>query len=158
MAPSRWLADEMVGRLARYLRFVGLDTLYARGLSDEEILRRASEEGRILVTRDRALARRAPRAVLLTSPRLSEQWAQVRAAHPEVPFEVRFDRCTECNGLLRVEDPASAASWPEGVPRDRVANGLAIYRCEACGHLYWEGTHTARIRTQLAVWAGEARE
>ncbi len=153
MAVSRWLADEMVGRLARYLRFVGLDTRYARGLSDEEVRRLAREEDRTLVTRDRALAARTPGAVLLTSPRLGEQWRELRTAHPEIPGEVRFERCTECNGLLRPAPDPFPQPRPDGVPWERVDGGLPLYACGACGHLYWEGSHTARIRAQLERWA-----
>ena len=156
MAGSRWLADEMVGRLARYLRFVGLDTVYARGLRDEEIVRRAAEEGRTLVTRDRALAQRTPGAILLHSPRLAEQWKELRSLRPDVPATVRFVRCTECNGALASVPVEPGATWPAGIPSDLLARGLALYRCEACGHLYWEGTHTAEIRRRIASWSGGA--
>jgi uncharacterized protein len=151
----RWLADEMVGRLARYLRFAGCDTVYARGLGDAEILEKARVEDRIIVTRDRALAARAPRSLLLTSPYLADQWRAVRAAHPEVPSEVSFVRCTECNGVLDPYAPTLGTAPAPGIPWDRVGRGLPLYRCSECGHIYWEGTHTARIRTQLARWAEE---
>ncbi len=156
MAPPRWLADEMVGRLARYLRLVGCDTVYVRGVSDEEILSRAKTEGRILLTRDRELARRTPRAVLIASPHLADQWRAVRAAHPEVPSRVRPERCTECNGRLAlyVPPPDRAGTGPAGVPWERVDHGLALYRCAECGHLYWEGSHTAAVDARIAAWEG----
>lgn len=153
MAGSRWLADEMVGRLARYLRFVGLDTLYARGLRDEEIVRRAAAEGRTLVTRDRALARRSAGAVLLHSPLVAEQWKELRSVRPDVPVTVRFVRCTKCNGELSLAPAPPPTPWPAGVPSDLVARGLPLYRCGSCGHLYWEGTHTAEIRRRIASWS-----
>jgi hypothetical protein len=146
----------MVGRLARYLRFVGCDTVYARGLTDEEILRQARTENRVIVTRDRRLAVRAKKALLLTSPHLSDQWRAVRAAYPELPTDVRFERCTECNGPLEKVEGPPPADRPEGVPWDRVAGGLPLYRCTACGHYYWEGSHTADIRARLALWARES--
>jgi len=154
VAGTRWLADEMVGRLARYLRFVGCDTEYVRGLTDEEILRRARTENRVILTRDRRLAARATRALLLESPHLPDQWKAVRTAFPEVPAGVRFERCTECNGLLEtVGDPATQPKV-EGVPWDRVAGGLPLFRCTSCGHYYWEGSHTAEIRARIASWSG----
>jgi uncharacterized protein len=145
----------MVGRLARYLRFVGCDTVYARGLDDAEILERARVEDRIIVTRDRALAARAPDSVLLTSPHLADQWKALRAVHPEVPSEVSFVRCTECNGVLHPYTPTLDAVRDPGIPWDRVALGLSLFRCSDCAHVYWQGTHTARIRAQLARWAEE---
>jgi uncharacterized protein len=155
VSPTRWLADEMVGRLARYLRVAGCDTVYARGLGDAEILEIARREDRVVVTRDRALAARVPRSVLLTSPHIADQWKALRAAHPEVPSEVSFVRCTECNGRLESYAPGSDATPSPGIPWDRVARGLPLFRCVECGHVYWEGTHTANLRAQLARWAEE---
>ncbi len=152
MTLPRWLADEMVGRLARYLRFVGCDTEYARGLPDEEIVERARREDRVLLTRDRALAARCPGSLLLTSPNLEDQWRTVRAAYPELPTTVAFRRCTECNGRLEPFTPAPGAPRDERIPWDRVAGGLPLYRCANCGHVYWEGTHTAGIRDRLRAW------
>jgi uncharacterized protein len=156
VAAPRFLADEMVGRLARYLRFVGCDTLYARGMTDVEILETSRRDQRVILTRDRALADRAERALLLTSVHLADQWKAVRAAYPQVPSEVGFQRCTECNGELRSYDPRLAETRPTGVPWDRVDRGLELFRCGVCGHLYWEGSHTSRMRTQLAHWTEES--
>ncbi len=145
----------MVGRLARYLRFVGCDTVYVRGLSDPDVAARATADGRRLLTRDRDLAARCPGAVLLSSPALAVQWREVRAALPDVPTEVVFERCTVCNGRLLPQDPAAVHPRATGVPWDRVDRGLALFVCAECGHLYWDGSHTARMRRQLAEWAGE---
>jgi uncharacterized protein len=148
----------MVGRLARYLRIAGCDTVYVRGLGDDEILAMARNEDRILVTRDRALAARVPGSVLVSSPRLADQWKTVRAAHPEVPSEVSFVRCTVCNGRLETYEPPSGTAPAPGIPWDRVAQGLSLFRCTECGHVYWDGTHTASLRAQLARWAEERPE
>jgi uncharacterized protein with PIN domain len=150
--PVRFLADEMVGRLARYLRFVGFDTAYVRGLPDAEILRWAVRENRVLLTRDRRLAAQSPAAILLATGDIAEQYARVRASFPGSPFEVKFDRCTKCNGRLSPVDaggePPPAESLPEAVRQ----SGVPLFRCDACGHLYWEGTHTRAIRERLASW------
>jgi hypothetical protein len=147
----------MVGRLARYLRFVGCDTVYARGWSDDAIVEFSRRDDRVLLTRDRALARRASRVVLLTGVHLVDQWTAVRQAFPEVPQEIGFERCTECNGRLASYRAVEKDRLPSGVPRDRVAQGLPLYQCEECGHLYWEGSHAARLRAQLRKWAEEAK-
>jgi len=143
----------MVGRLARYLRFVGCDTVYVRGASDDEIVERARREDRVVLTRDRALARRASAALLLTSPDLVDQWKAVRRAYPDVPNEPRFERCSECNGALAPYRPSAGSPRPEGIPWDRVDRGLELYRCAECGHCYWEGSHAAGIRERLRTWA-----
>ena len=153
MPPPRLLADEMVGSLARYLRMLGCDTLYARGWSDEEIVRRGRSEDRVVLTRDRQLARRAERAVLLTSTRLEDQLRTTWTEVPGVPADVRFERCTLCNGRLLPEEAGRSPAPGDGVPWDRVSAGLGLFRCSECGHRYWDGSHTAEVRRRLRAWA-----
>jgi hypothetical protein len=156
--PPRVLADEMVGRLARYLRFMGCDTTYARGWSDDEIVRRARDEDRVVLTRDRQLSRRAAKAVLLTSSRLEDQVRATWAAFPEWAPEVRFERCTLCNGLLEELSPEPLSTTGARIPGDRVAAGRLLYQCRDCGHRYWEGSHTDAVRRRLHAWAAAHRE
>ncbi len=139
---ERFLADEMLGRLARYLRFLGYDTEYVREADDDAIRTRAEEEHRILLTRDRALAKRTPNAILLTSPMIREQLIEVREHVPGIVLAPRFDRCTVCNGEL-AQVPAVTAPGPE------VRGSGPVYECRRCGHRYWEGSHTREIRRFL---------
>ncbi|MCI4331756.1 MAG: Mut7-C RNAse domain-containing protein [Thermoplasmata archaeon] len=150
--PPRWLADEMLGRLARYLRFMGFDTAYARGLPDEEVAAWAKREGRTVLTRDVELARRFSPSLLIVETELPRQLAAVRDEFPAIPWEVTFDRCTECNGKLGRWKPPGGR-WPPHVPRERVDAGLPVYACETCGHLYWEGSHTDAVRRTIGQLA-----
>jgi uncharacterized protein with PIN domain len=139
----------MLGRLARYLRFVGHDTVYLKDRSDAEIIRYVRAEGRRLITRDRALARRTPDSLLLESPHIADQFRDVVRSVPSAPFVVTFVRCTLCNGLL---EPLPAEQATPGLaPRNR-----ALWRCRDCEHVYWEGSHTDRIRTQVAEWVAKS--
>ena len=61
----RFSADCNLGTLAKWLRILGYDTLYERGIADLDFLRKAAEEGRIVLTRKRELARRRLRGVSL---------------------------------------------------------------------------------------------
>ena len=154
MPSPRLLADEMLGRLTRQLRMIGCDTRYAHGWTDDEIVACARSEHRVLLTRDRALARRTPGSVLLTRTSLPDQIREVRRAIPDLTLEVSFDRCTLCNGRLEPELADAVPPEPAGgaeAPRDR-----PIYRCVECGHRYGEGSHTADVRRRLNDWAREA--
>jgi uncharacterized protein len=141
----------MLGRLARYLRFVGCDTIYGRGLPDEALTALAHRDGRVLLTRDRALSARTPGAFLVSSPRLSEQWRQVRARWPEIPAVPSFDRCTLCNGELQ-RQAGPPAPDRGGMPPEVRRGEAPLYVCRDCGHAYWDGSHTRRIRERLEAW------
>ncbi|MFZ0699427.1 MAG: Mut7-C RNAse domain-containing protein [Thermoplasmata archaeon] len=144
------MADEMLGRLARYLRFMGFDTAYARGLPDDEVRARAELEGRVLLTRDHALAHHTPGAVGLLATDIDGQLAELRRAFPTIRWEIRFERCTLCNGPLGRWTPSPGGPLPRGAPRELVEQGLALYRCSDCGHVYWEGSHSEHVRSRIA--------
>nr|AIF05544.1 hypothetical protein [uncultured marine group II/III euryarchaeote KM3_185_B03] len=129
----------MLGRLARWLRLLGHDTLYA-DVGDDELLRLA--ETRRLLTRDRELARRGNVAPI-ESDELRAQLFEI-APPPTTPFT----RCTACNGALHDASSAEAARAPERV---RAVHG-EFRACDACGQLYWPGTHFERIRDSLREW------
>ena len=145
----RILADEMLGRLARYLRCLGYDTEYARDLDDGAVIARARETDRCIVTRDRALAQGAGTgAILLTSLDIAGQIREMSTALPEFRIEPSFDRCTLCNARL-VSDAPGGAPRP-GEPSD----GRSVFECPGCGHRYWAGSHTDRIRRDVRSWTG----
>jgi uncharacterized protein with PIN domain len=150
----------MLGTLTRYLRLMGYDTLSANTLSpgnpreDTVLLSIAAQDGRILLTRDAELARRGgERAVYLASEDLTEQVRHLVSMGLIVP-SLRFDRCSLCNTLLRparkreIEGAAYA-------PADR--QGISFYWCPLCRRLYWEGSHTRRIRRQIRDAVPEIR-
>jgi uncharacterized protein with PIN domain len=142
----------MLGRLARYLRFVGHDTLYLRGLDDRAVAERTIREHRVLLTRDRALAARVPGALLLRTVDVAGQLREIRQTHPEARFEVRFDRCSLCNGTLAQGSASEALPTAGSANRPPAGVVGTFYRCTGCDHLFWEGSHTAAIRASLARW------
>ena len=143
----RFLADAMLGRLARWLRLLGFDTAYDAAIADAEIARRAIEEGRIVLTRDRALPEewRLPRVVVLRAESLAEQLRELSRALP-IRGGRAFSRCTHCNAPL--EDVAVERVAAQLPPRV-VERQPAFRRCSGCDRVYWEGTHVERIRRVL---------
>lgn len=139
----------MLGRLARYVRFLGYDVLYARGMKDGEILQKAREEDRWVITRDRMMAERSRRVILLRSVEVEEQLQELLRAYPTLRTRVSFVRCSLCNALLRELD-RSTPNPPKGVPEATWGSSAPIYVCGACGQTYWEGSHTDEIRRTLA--------
>jgi len=146
----KFLCDEMLHGLARWLRAAGLDTAMAPPRrSDRSLLQQACVEGRLLLTRDRKLLefREAPGQVLLLQGQGLEAWAdELGAALPLDWQHAPFSRCLLCNVSLR---PADAATSPSIPPSVRAA-GLPLRACPACGRRYWEGGHVRRMRARLA--------
>lgn len=136
----RFVADSMHGKLARWLRILGYDTVYWSG-DDEDLLEFAGRSGRVLLTSDvelhRAALRRNLRSVLLPLEGIERQLALVAqyvSAHegiePELFLEPEATRCSLCNGQL-------------------VQTGENLWECVSCGQLYWEGSHWRRIESTL---------
>jgi uncharacterized protein with PIN domain len=148
----KFIADRMLGTLTRYLRFMGYDTLSANSLEpgdtreDTALLGIARAEGRILLTRDRELARRGgDRAVLLES---EEVMAQIRTLSSLgfITPELVMDRCSLCNLRLRPATEAEVGS-AEYVPDER--ESLEFFLCPGCRRLYWMGSHGRNLRATL---------
>ena len=140
----------MLGRLARWLRTLGFDTLYAPAPHDPELVRIAAAEDRVLLTRDRHLVEhlRPRRALLITRDAPLAQLRQVVDACRLSPPARLFSRCLVCNGALRPATPDEAATL---VPE--ASRGLPgpVQRCPDCGRVYWQGSHTRRMRETLAA-------
>jgi uncharacterized protein with PIN domain len=141
------VADAMLGRLARWLRILGYDTLYNARWTDDELVRRARAEGRLLLTRDVALARRpGVRTLLVSSEEVEAQLRQV-AAELGVRAEAAFSRCPVCND--RLEKVPKSWAWGH-VPPYTFCTQREFRLCPGCNRFYWRGTHWARMREALA--------
>ena len=132
----RFLADVMLERLARWLRVLDVDVASAHATTaDRELVRRAAAEERVLLTRDRRLSAEhgtgTPFVVRSAAP--LEQLAEVvERFEIDAPREL-FTRCLLCNVPLESADGAAPAR-----------------RCPRCERVYWEGSHTRRMRAALA--------
>lgn len=136
----QFLADAMLGKLARWLRVLGYDTVYVQG-DDAFVAQRARAEGRVLLTRDHELAKRKGlHAVLITSQKLKVQIAQVIDTFG-LPEEKR-PRCMGCNVLL---DRISVEEARTHVPVYVAETQIAFQHCAKCGKIYWQGTHWQSI-------------
>src|SRR2546425_10559556 len=101
----------MLGRLTRWLRILGCDVKYGSNFSGEGLLAVAREERRVVLTRDRRLARRAqmPPCLLIEDDGFRDQLRQVVSAFGIDPGAALFRRCVECNAELDEVGPEEAA-------------------------------------------------
>lgn len=146
MIEARFVADVMLGRLARWLRALGHDTLYFRDASDARLLGIALREDRRLLTRDTSLARRARGAgLLIRSEDLDAQIREVTAACG-LTTRAPLSRCLECNGTLLRREPGEVR---DRVPPYTFATQSEFWTCAGCGRVFWAGTHAAGILDRL---------
>ena len=139
----------MLGRLARWLRILGVDAIYLETESDEEILG-TLRRGDTLFTRDKALARRAEAkgVVAVRLPETFEEQLLTAARVLGLKLEVDMEktRCPLCGGRLRRAERAEVhGRVPEAVEKTYEE----FYVCERCGHIYWVGTHMREIESTL---------
>lgn len=147
MGSNRFLCDDHLGRLARWLRACGFDCAWEGAIPDGELLRRGRREGRIVLTRDTALLRRGPGPHLaIRSSDHLEQLREVVEAFGLDPLAATFTRCVACNGILvEVAPEAVRDAVP---PRSRDAFDR-FWRCAVCGRVLWRGSHVERTERRL---------
>ncbi|MHC3994356.1 Mut7-C RNAse domain-containing protein [Thiomicrolovo sp. ZZH C-3] len=135
----RFIADCHLGRLAKYLRFMGYDTLFFPSIPDTELISIVRDGERTILTRDAALARRKNVPVYLL--RAVELHDQLRELSARFGLGVGGDahlRCLICNApLLRVCPAAVRNAVPETV----YATFDTFRQCPECGRIYWHGDH-----------------
>jgi hypothetical protein len=148
---GRFVLDQHLGRLAAYLRLLGLDCIHRAQFPDEDLARVSVDDHRILLSRDRRLLMR--RAVVHGgSVRATDPMAQVpevlhRFGAPETIAP--FTRCMSCNALLR-------AVAREAVEDRLLPDTRRYYRdfmeCPDCRRVFWNGSHVRRMRTWVDAW------
>jgi uncharacterized protein with PIN domain len=143
----RFIADAMLGTLAKWLRIAGYDTLFDPDMDDHQLVRQARADDRVLLTRDRELARRRGVHILfVTDDQLDDQMTQVITEFGLEP-DTAFSRCSICNELLLKMEPDTAQSH---VPAYVAQAHQTFKYCPACQRVYWRGTHWQRMGDQLA--------
>ena len=113
----RFIADNMLGKLSNWLRFLGYDTLYPKTLDDKELVKLSRSEDRILLTRDKELVKMKNLKVLyIKSEKLDEQLKQIINEFDLKMGSDIFTRCPECNYILiEVDKSLLNGKVPEGV-------------------------------------------
>jgi len=141
----KFIADVMLGKLAKRLRLMGLDVLYEPGLQDNELIRLSLEQDRIILTRDRSLSKRplAARHVLISSEHVRDQLEQVLETYRSILEPAAFlTRCSVCNELLKACSKQEVRDLVPSYVYDRTNKFL---QCSSCGRVYWKGNHVRNL-------------
>lgn len=153
----RFIVDNNVGKLARWLRMMGYDAVFFKGDDDGDMVATALAEGRVILTRDTQIVKRRLvtngrlKVVLFSSDEPEQQLRQVMAALELDAYFQPFTICLECNRPLE----ARSQEQVEGrVPPYVFKTQSQYMECPACHRLYWRGTHWRAMMTKLSQLAG----
>lgn len=151
---TKFFADAMLGKLARWLRTLGYDAEYHRGIDDRELALRAQDFGRVILTRDTALVKRkgvAGRCLFIASNDIAGQLREVAALFP-LNASRALTRCLRCNASL---EEIQRGTVRGKVPAYVYETQREFSTCPSCGRVYWGGTHRANmIKTLSNVFGG----
>ena len=157
-APLRrtaFVLDVHLGKLARILRMLGFNVLYRSDYDDDEIIRIALAENRIILTRDRRLLchRIVTHGYCLHSMDSTRQAREVLERFDLARQTRRFCRCSACNGLVRPVAKETILDLLEPLTKKFYNE---FFQCAACGKVYWQGSHYHEIVNKLdAIIAGD---
>jgi uncharacterized protein with PIN domain len=140
----KFIADVMLGRLAKWMRLLGFDVHYDRTMTDNELIRISLEQDRVILTRDTGLVARplASNHVFIEHDHVRQQLDQVLTTCHITSMPGPLTRCSVCNTLL---SPVAKEDVGDLVPPYVFEKNNSFLRCENCGRIYWKGTHVKRM-------------
>ncbi|WP_281951975.1 Mut7-C RNAse domain-containing protein [Nitrosophilus kaiyonis] len=143
MADIKFLADVHLGRVAKYLRLLGFDTLYFTNIEDNKIIEIAKNENRIVLTKDKILCERLKKSCyLVKSKKPIEQIKEIAKHFDLKKYAKPFTRCIKDNALLEdIEKSKIEDKLPPKVKK--FYNSFKI--CPKCHQIYWLGSHYEKM-------------
>ncbi|MBC8359526.1 MAG: Mut7-C RNAse domain-containing protein [Candidatus Aminicenantes bacterium] len=135
-----FIVDCMLGKLAKWLKILGFDSLYFSKIEDSDLLALARKEGRVLLSRDNELIDKSRdiQTLFIKSENWNIQIEQVLDDFNLWKDISPYSRCIECNVKLK------------DLPKSRARNLVAPFVleqadsfsiCSGCGRIFWKGTH-----------------
>ena len=157
----KFITDVNVGKLGKWLRLMGYDTLFFDEQDDGLMVKAAIAQGRIILTKDsefmkrRAISTGRVKAVLVSSDRPDQQLSTVINTLQLTKQYRPFTRCLECNSALVSRDKSEV----KGSVPERVYEKHDQYmQCPSCGRIYWKGTHWQAMSGKLRRLASLQQE
>jgi len=144
MGAPRFIADQNVGKLARWLRMLGFDAVFFKGQDDSEMVRLALDKSKGILTRDTHIMERKLvtsgrlKALLIVSDQPEEQICQVIKSLGLKNSFRPFTLCIEDNHAL---EKRSEEDVKDRVPPYVFNTQQEFVECPHCHRVYWRGTH-----------------
>jgi uncharacterized protein with PIN domain len=142
----KFLCDQMLGTLAKWLRIYGFDTFYASNIiSDDKLIEISKDETRVLISRDKELIQIAKRENIKTIElKTTDIDEQIKAVLSGIKLDdsLILSRCILCNAeveKLRKEEVK------EKIPKRVFENNEDFWFCKNCNKIYWKGSHYEKM-------------
>jgi len=144
-----FVLDIHLGRLAAYLRMLGLDTLYRNDYDDPTLANISVAEERILLTRDIKLLMRKQitHGYFVRNIQPQQQLLEILRRFDLFRAQQPFSRCIHCNGEINAVDKQAIAS--QLMPRTKAFYD-EFWQCAQCKKIYWKGSHYRRMQELIA--------
>ncbi|HZX10200.1 MAG TPA: Mut7-C RNAse domain-containing protein [Acidobacteriota bacterium] len=147
-SPIKFVVDCMLGKLAKWLRILGFDTLFFSKAEDDELIDIARRENRLLLTRDTGIVEKAKKIKVVFIQ--SENWKeQVKQVLDELDLRDKvkpYSRCIECNVLLKSISKKQAKNLVAPFVYER-SDSFSL--CPRCGRVFWPGTHHSDMNFKI---------
>ena len=142
---TKFIADINLGKVAKYMRVLGLDLLFDPRLSPREIIDISNREKRIILTTSRKLLKfKDVGHGIFVRPGSTVQ--QIKQIIGTLDIKDRIDpftRCLRCNSRLR---PVPEEKILDRVPPKARAYYTEYAFCRSCDKIYWKGTHCKHMQ------------
>jgi len=149
---TRFMVDHMLIRLGKYLRIIGYNAAWERGVRTHALIARANAENRVFLTRNTHIAGQYPRpekVFVLKEADPVKQFQIVVAEFRLDPRERLFSKCIRCNVFLeKVSDREKIRAF---VHPNVYARFDVFFACPKCGTVFWKGTHVTNTCRKLGL-------
>ena len=147
----KFLADSMLGKLARWLRMLGQDVIYDTKLNDSELLEMTKKDSLVLLTKDLELYKRAIArsldAFYVEGKTESDRLAELAQRYPlTLAVDMEKSHCPVCNTKLEAKPKEELSGELE---KNTLTYYEKFWKCPNCGQIYWQGAHWKQITNTL---------
>ena len=148
-----FVADCTLGKLAKWLRLAGFDTLYDKKPPDFwRIVKSAQSQDRFILSRTQRVIRhlKDTQGIFIESNDPVQQARQVIRYFNIQRTDLRpMSRCSRCNLELQAAEPEQIRS----IAPDYIRQSHEKFQmCRRCLRLYWPGSHGNRIAAKIDSW------
>lgn len=144
-----FLVDAMLGNIAKKLRLFGFDSEYFSDIDDAQLIEKAKNENRTIISRDRLLIDRAKKekipSIYITKENEIDQFLEIISIVPLQLNEISGNvaRCSKCNSTTSQIDKSKIENK---IPQGILEYNDKFWKCDKCDQIYWEGTHIKKLQ------------